>query len=93
MDLDFTNAVSMLDLPFVNGKPEEMAVGVINSLLVYPNRMTIPMKEHIDTSRLQSPLPIGLLVMQVTKIEKLHNTHEYWGSTLELLILLGDGKN
>ena len=87
LDFNFTDVGNLLDIPGLKGKLESITKDIVNSLLVYPNRLAFPMNKQVEMASYQFPPPIGVLRVQVVKIEKLSESHETFGSRLTFVII------
>lgn len=67
--LDFTGALNVADCPGLSGKIRSAIQGVINRMVVTPNRKAVDMDVHdeVDKLDLQYPNPLGILRFTLLK--------------------------
>ncbi|CAM4589005.1 unnamed protein product [Leuciscus chuanchicus] len=61
LDINWTGLTNMLDIPGINGLCDSIIQDIIYSFLVLPNKITIPLVNDAQISRLRFPMPKGVL--------------------------------
>lgn len=64
-NFDFTNLLNVLDIPGLSDIVKKILQEVIESFVVLPNRVTIPIGNAEDLESLKYPLPLGALEIQI----------------------------
>ncbi|KAG9240294.1 hypothetical protein BJ878DRAFT_301447 [Calycina marina] len=66
LKLDFTGAANVADMDMIDGSVRKIILGIINSMLVLPNRLLVKLDTANDYFKTQLP-PLGIIRLTVEK--------------------------
>ncbi|GAA6106984.1 extended synaptotagmin-1 [Tachysurus ichikawai] len=71
LDINWTGLTNLLDIPGLNAMSDTMVMDAIASVLVLPNRLTVPLVADLQVAQLRSPLPRGIVRIHLLEAENL----------------------
>ncbi|XP_018416296.1 PREDICTED: extended synaptotagmin-1 [Nanorana parkeri] len=71
LDLNWTGLTNLLDIPGLNIISDTMIMDIISGHLVLPNRLAIPLAQDLHVAELRSPLPRGIVRIQLLEARSL----------------------
>ncbi|XP_053355627.1 extended synaptotagmin-1 [Clarias gariepinus] len=77
LEINWTGLTNLLDIPGLNLKSDTMIMDAIASVLVLPNRLTVPLVPDLPVAQLRSPLPRGVVRIHLLEADKLAAKDNY----------------
>ncbi|XP_053327587.1 extended synaptotagmin-3 [Spea bombifrons] len=71
LEINWTGITNVLEIPGVSDMSDSMIIDIISSHLVLPNRLTVPLKGHVNIAQLRYPVPQGVLRVHLIEAENL----------------------
>ncbi|XP_016385363.1 extended synaptotagmin-2-A-like isoform X2 [Sinocyclocheilus rhinocerous] len=83
LDINWTGLTNMLDIPGVNGLCDGIIQDIIYSYLVLPNKITIPLVNDAQISKLRFPMPKGILRIHFLEAQDLVGKDKFLGGLIK----------
>lgn len=83
LDINWTGLTNMLDIPGINGLCDSIIQDIIYSILVLPNKITIPLVNDAQISRLRFPMPKGILRIHFLEAQDLVGKDKFLGGLIK----------
>ncbi|XP_056090517.1 extended synaptotagmin-2 isoform X2 [Rhinichthys klamathensis goyatoka] len=83
LDINWTGLTNMLDIPGINGLCDSVIQDIIYSFLVLPNKITIPLVNDAQISRLRFPMPKGVLRIHFLEAQDLVGKDTFLGGMIK----------
>uniref|UniRef100_A0A8C2DRC1 Extended synaptotagmin-like protein 2a n=1 Tax=Cyprinus carpio TaxID=7962 RepID=A0A8C2DRC1_CYPCA len=83
LDINWTGLTNMLDIPGINGLCDSIIQDIIYSLLVLPNKITIPLVNDAQISKLRFPMPKGILRIHFLEAQDLVGKDKFLGGLIK----------
>ncbi|XP_077077878.1 extended synaptotagmin-2 isoform X2 [Siphateles boraxobius] len=83
LDINWTGLTNMLDIPGINGLCDSVIQDIIYSFLVLPNKITIPLVNDEQLSRLRFPIPKGVLRIHFLEAQDLVAKDTFLGGMIK----------
>ncbi|XP_016303799.1 extended synaptotagmin-2-like isoform X2 [Sinocyclocheilus anshuiensis] len=83
LDINWTGLTNMLDIPGINGLCDRTIQDIIYSFLVLPNKITIPLVNDAQISRLRFPMPKGILRIHFLEAQDLVGKDKFLGGLIK----------
>lgn len=83
LDINWTGLTNMLDIPGINGLCDSVIQDIIYSYLVLPNKITIPLVDDAQISRLRFPMPKGILRIHFLEAQDLVGKDTFLGGMIK----------
>ncbi|XP_026146494.1 extended synaptotagmin-2-A-like isoform X1 [Carassius auratus] len=83
LDINWTGLTNMLDIPGINGLCDGIIQDIIYSYLVLPNKITIPLVNEAQISRLRFPMPKGILRIHFLEAQDLVGKDTFLGGLIK----------
>ncbi|XP_016150695.1 extended synaptotagmin-2 isoform X3 [Sinocyclocheilus grahami] len=83
LDINWTGLTNMLDIPGINGLCDSTIQDIIYSFLVLPNKITIPLVNDAQISRLRFPMPKGILRIHFLEAQDLVGKDKFLGGLIK----------
>ncbi|XP_062338234.1 extended synaptotagmin-2 isoform X2 [Osmerus eperlanus] len=83
LDINWTGLTNMLDIPGLNGLCDNLIQDIINSYLVLPNRITIPLVGDTQLAQLRFPIPKGVLRIHFLEAQELIGKDKFLGGLIK----------
>uniref|UniRef100_A0A3B3W1G5 Extended synaptotagmin 2 n=1 Tax=Poecilia latipinna TaxID=48699 RepID=A0A3B3W1G5_9TELE len=83
LDINWTGLSNILDIPGLNGFSDNLIQDIINSYLVLPNRITIPLVGVEDLAKLRFPMPKGVLRIHFLEAQDLEGKDQFLGGLIK----------
>ncbi|KAJ8265672.1 hypothetical protein COCON_G00147710 [Conger conger] len=77
LDINWTGLTNLLDIPGLNAMSDTLIMDAIASVLVLPNRLTVPLVADLHVAQLRSPLPRGIVRIHLLEAENLAPKDNY----------------
>uniref|UniRef100_A0A8C1P8M4 Extended synaptotagmin-like protein 2a n=1 Tax=Cyprinus carpio TaxID=7962 RepID=A0A8C1P8M4_CYPCA len=83
LDINWTGLTNMLDIPGINGLCDSIIQDIIYSYLVLPNKITIPLVNEAQISKLRFPMPKGILRIHFLEAQDLVGKDKFLGGLIK----------
>uniref|UniRef100_A0A8C1QH50 Extended synaptotagmin-like protein 2a n=1 Tax=Cyprinus carpio TaxID=7962 RepID=A0A8C1QH50_CYPCA len=83
LDINWTGLTNMLDIPGINGLCDSIIQDIIYSFLVLPNKITIPLVNDAQISKLRFPMPKGILRIHFLEAQDLVGKDKFLGGLIK----------
>ncbi|KAL1280803.1 hypothetical protein QQF64_015403, partial [Cirrhinus molitorella] len=83
LDINWTGLTNMLDIPGINGLCDSIIQDIIYSYLVLPNKITIPLVNDAQISKLRFPMPKGILRIHFLEAQDLVGKDKFLGGLIK----------
>ncbi|XP_067220013.1 extended synaptotagmin-2-A isoform X2 [Chanodichthys erythropterus] len=83
LDINWTGLTNMLDIPGINGLCDSIIQDIIYSYLVLPNKITIPLVNDTQISKLRFPMPKGVLRIHFLEAQDLVGKDTFLGGMIK----------
>ncbi|XP_073704614.1 extended synaptotagmin-2 isoform X2 [Garra rufa] len=83
LDINWTGLTNMLDIPGINGLCDSIIQDIIYNYLVLPNKITIPLVNDAQISRLRFPMPKGILRIHFLEAQDLVGKDKFLGGLIK----------
>ncbi|XP_067294784.1 extended synaptotagmin-2 isoform X2 [Pseudorasbora parva] len=83
LDINWTGLTNILDIPGLNGFSDHMILDVINTYMVLPNRITVPLIGEVELAQLRFPMPKGVLRIHFLEAQNLEVKDTYLGGLIK----------
>ncbi|XP_050948688.1 extended synaptotagmin-2 isoform X2 [Labeo rohita] len=83
LDINWTGLTNMLDIPGINGLCDGIIQDIIYSYLVLPNKITVPLVNEAQISKLRFPMPKGILRIHFLEAQDLVGKDTFLGGLIK----------
>lgn len=83
LDINWTGLTNMLDIPGINGLCDGIIQDIIYSFLVLPNKITIPLVNDAQISKLRFPMPKSILRIHFLEAQDLVGKDKFLGGLIK----------
>ncbi|KAK2859569.1 hypothetical protein Q5P01_004189 [Channa striata] len=83
LDINWTGLTNILDIPGLNGFSDSLIQDIINSYLVLPQRITIPLIKDVELAKLRFPMPKGVLRIHFLEAQDLEGKDTFLGGLIK----------
>ncbi|XP_052403573.1 extended synaptotagmin-2-A-like isoform X1 [Carassius gibelio] len=83
LDINWTGLTNMLDIPGINGLCDSVIQDIIYSFLVLPNKITIPLVDDAQISRLRFPMPKSILRIHFLEAQDIIGKDKFLGGLIK----------
>ncbi|XP_058650399.1 LOW QUALITY PROTEIN: extended synaptotagmin-2-A [Onychostoma macrolepis] len=83
LDINWTGLTNMLDIPGINGLCDSIIQDIIYSFLVLPNKITIPLVNDAQISKLRFPMPKSILRIHFLEAQDLVGKDKFLGGLIK----------
>ncbi|XP_029698969.1 extended synaptotagmin-2 isoform X2 [Takifugu rubripes] len=83
LDVNWTGLTNILDIPGLSGFSDSLIQDLINSYLVLPNRITVPLVGDVQLAQLRFPMPKGVLRIHFLEALDLEGKDQFLGGLIK----------
>ncbi|XP_067341995.1 extended synaptotagmin-2 isoform X2 [Channa argus] len=83
LDINWTGLTNILDIPGLNCFSDSLIQDIINSYLVLPQRITIPLIKDVELAKLRFPMPKGVLRIHFLEAQDLEGKDTFLGGLIK----------